>query len=131
MYTLSQISRDDVAQNRDAIREGLIDMMATNYVFIDAIAFSTSAKERVDKRFLFTKQYIDEVLKVSGDNVTRFSLENKTDMLKENPLCAFCGEEIHDPDDAAIAGIDKYWIPNASLPEKIFFAHRYCNRHNL
>ncbi len=132
MYTFAHTTTEDITQHRDAIREGVIDMMATNYAFIDAIAFSTSAKERVDKRFLYAKKCVDEIInEIKINNTTCFSLSEKIAMFKKDPVCVFCGKEILDADDAAIAGIDRYWILNTILPDKPSLAHRYCNRHNV
>ncbi len=132
MHLFAAISEEDIALHRDAIREALIDLMASNYSFTDAITFSTSSKERVIRRFMLAQQAVDEILKTeTREETTHFSLQNKIEHLGTNPICVFCNQKIHDSDDAAIAGIDRYWIPDAILPQDISFAHRYCNRHNV
>jgi len=126
MYVFSTVSTSDVITHRDAIYESLVDLMATDYEFIGSIQFDTAAHARVVRRFELVRSRIADIL--SQEEKLCFSGAEKEALFKEHSQCIFCGREITCVDDAAIAGIDQYWLSRTEIPT-ISFAHRYCNRH--
>jgi len=126
MYAFSSLNTSDVITHRDAIYESLVDLMATDYEFIGSIQFDTASHARVVRRFELVQSRIADIL--AQEEKMCFSRADKAALFKENAQCIFCGKEITDVDDAAIAGIDQYWLARTEIPT-ISFAHRYCNRH--
>jgi len=126
MYVFSTLNTSDVVTHRDAIYESLVDLMATDYEFISSIQFDTASHARVVRRFELVRSRIADIL--NQEEKLCFSGAEKEALFKENSQCIFCGDEIACVDDAAIAGIDQYWLSQTEIPT-ISFAHRYCNRH--
>jgi hypothetical protein len=126
MYIFSSLSTSEVRTHRDAIYESLVDLMATDYEFIGSIQFDTASHARVVRRFELVQSRIADIL-AQEENMC-FSGADKAALFKENSQCIFCEKEIAHVDDAAIAGIDKYWLSRTEIPT-ISFAHRFCNRH--
>lgn len=111
----------------DSLREAIVDLMATNRRFNDAIQLSTSSIDNVKLRFDIMRQTVEGVL---GDHVVQprcFSRELKQELFDKNPTCQICNQAIQQLDDAAVDHIEQYWRGGKTIPENARLAHRYCN----
>lgn len=111
----------------DSIREGLIDLMASNEEFIESILIGTSDKKRVQKRFDLARKTVEDVLTGYKSQPRCFTLELKEILFDKNPTCAICGQRIQHLDDAAVDHIEQYWRGGKTIPENARLTHRYCN----
>jgi len=127
MGTFADLDKNRVYAALDALREGLIDLMSTNQEFIESILLSTSAHERVKKRFDLTRKVIDDILESHAPQPRCFSLKLKKEMFEKDATCAICGQGIQILDDAAVDHIDQYWKGGKTIPENARLTHRYCN----
>ncbi len=111
----------------DSLREGLIDLMATDQEFIDAILLGTSQPIRVRKRFDMVRLLVDSVLASRPEQPRCFSLKLKQELHERDARCALCKQHIQHIDDAAVDHIEQYWRGGKTIPENARLAHRYCN----
>ncbi|HTS16660.1 MAG TPA: DUF262 domain-containing protein [Verrucomicrobiae bacterium] len=111
----------------DSLRESIIDLMATNQTFNEAIIASTSAAERVKTRFDLLRQVVEGVLRNHRPQPRCFSRQLKQELFDRNPTCGLCNQAILQLDDAAVDHIKQYWQGGQTIPENARLAHRYCN----
>jgi hypothetical protein len=111
----------------DALREGLLDLMASNDEFIDAVLLSTSSTDKVRKRFDLARKVVEDILSSYERQPRCFSRELKEKLYKHNPTCAICHQHIEHIDDAAVDHIHQYWMGGKTIEENARLAHRYCN----
>jgi uncharacterized protein with ParB-like and HNH nuclease domain len=119
--------KNQVFHSLDALREALIDLMASNEAFIDSILIGTSDTKKVRTRFDITRQIIEDIFSDSEKQPRNFSFKLKQELFADNPTCAICGQHIQHIDDAAVDHIDQYWRGGKTIPENARLAHRYCN----
>jgi hypothetical protein len=110
----------------EAIRESLIDLMATDPKFQDAITSGTTDPRRVNYRFTTWLARLDELVAEQPESRT-FSRELKEKLFAANPSCELCGQKIHDIDDAHVHHVERYWRGGRTIPENAALTHRYCN----
>ncbi|MGH7484205.1 MAG: HNH endonuclease signature motif containing protein, partial [bacterium] len=110
----------------EAIRESLIDLMATDARFQDAITSGTTDPRRVNYRFTTWLSRLDDLI---GDKPQSrsFSRALKEELFAASPSCELCGQKIHDIDDAHVHHIEHYWRGGETIPENAALTHRYCN----
>jgi hypothetical protein len=101
--------KNQVYSALDSIREGLIDLMATDQDFIDAITLGTSKVDQVRTRFDLTRRLVDDILRNHSQQPRCFSLQLKKELYDANPTCALCNQKISGIDDAALDHIHQYW----------------------
>lgn len=111
----------------DAIREGLIDLMTTNQVFIDSITLGTSEGDRVANRFDLVRQLVDDLLQGHRPQPRCFTYQLKEALYNENSTCAICDQKINHMDDEAVDHIEQYWKGGQTIPENARLTHRFCN----
>jgi len=111
----------------DSLREGIIDLMATNRDFNDAIELGTSAIDSVKRRFDLMREVVEGVLKDHKIQPRCFSQALKQELFDHNPTCGLCNQTIQQVDDAAVDHIEQYWRGGKTIPENARLAHRYCN----
>ncbi|MDD2709255.1 MAG: DUF262 domain-containing protein [Verrucomicrobiae bacterium] len=111
----------------DSLREGLIDLMASNSEFIDAIELSTSSLEKVRKRFDLTRQVVEGALANHQSQPRCFTRALKQELFDKDSTCAICNQAIQHLDDAAVDHIRQYWQGGQTIPENARLTHRYCN----
>jgi hypothetical protein len=111
----------------DALKESLIDLMASNEDFIDAILIGTSSPKKVQKRFDLARSVIDDVLGNCESQPRCFSFKVKQELFDKDPTCAICNQRINHIDDAAVDHVEQYWRGGKTIPENARLAHRYCN----
>src|SRR4051794_13097843 len=125
MFGFTRGKKSQYWDNLEAIRETLIDLMATDAKFQDAITSGTSDPRRVNYRFTTWTSRLDELM---ADKEPRtFTRELKEKLFAANPQCALCTQKIHDVDDAHVHHVKHYWRGGKTIPENAALAHRYCN----
>src|SRR5438445_1995838 len=85
----------------DTLREAIVDLMATNRQFNDAIQLSTSSVDNVKLRFDIMRQTVEGILKDHVVQPRCFTRELKQELFDKNPTCQICGQAIQQLDDAA------------------------------
>lgn len=111
----------------DALREGWLDLLASDEEFNAAIQLSTSSEEMVRQRFDLARAWIEGILRESRPQPRCFTRVLKQQLFDANPTCALCAQHIADLDDAAVDHIEQYWRGGKTIPENARLAHRYCN----
>lgn len=127
MGTLCDVDTNRAYASLNALREGLIDLMASNSEFIDAILISTSAQDKVRTRFDLTRKIVDDILRYCKPQPRCFSLDLKQELFNNDQTCAICSQRIQTIDDAAVDHIEQYWLGGKTIPENARLTHRYCN----
>jgi len=111
----------------DSLREAIVDLMATNRQFNDAIQLSTSSVDNVKHRFDMMRQTVEGVLKDHVVQPRCFSRALKQELFDKDPTCQICHQTIQQLDDAAVDHVEQYWRGGKTIPENARLAHRYCN----
>jgi len=126
MYGFSRYSRSEVFPHIEAIRESLIDLMATDRQFQETISASTSDSARVNYRFTTWLARLESIV---GDDPQKrtFSRELKQKMFDARPTCELCGQRIVDVDDAHVHHVEAYWRGGKTIPANAALTHRFCN----
>lgn len=127
MGVFSDKDKNQVYAVLDSLREALIDLMAANDDFIDAILLGTSDRDKVVRRFDIVRHTVDEVLEHHPRQPRCFSLQLKNELYQENPTCAICDQRIQTLDDAAVDHIKQYWQGGETIPDNARLTHKYCN----
>jgi hypothetical protein len=111
----------------DSLREGWVDLMATDNDFIESIELGTSSIDMVKRRFDLTRQMVEGILREYRPQPRCFSRALKSDLFETNPACRICGQNIAEIDDAAVDHIEQYWRGGKTIPENARLTHRHCN----
>lgn len=111
----------------DSLREGFIDLMASNKDFVDAILIGTSEQGKVKRRFHLVEALVDDILQSYKKQPRCFSIELKKELFDQDQTCALCHQQISSIDDAAVDHIQQYWKGGKTIPENARLTHRYCN----
>lgn len=111
----------------DTLREGWIDLMVNNAEFRESIERSTSSQDMVKRRFDFTRNLFEGILKEHKVQPRCFTRQLKQELFATNATCALCGQAIAEIDDSAVDHIDQYWQGGKTIPENARLTHRYCN----
>lgn len=119
--------KNQVMAALDPLREGWLDLMATNADFRESIERSTSSQDMVRRRFDLTRQLVEGILREHRVQARCFTRELKKTLFAANPTCAICGQGISEMDDAAVDHIEQYWRGGKTIPENARLTHRYCN----
>jgi 5-methylcytosine-specific restriction endonuclease McrA len=126
MFGFTRRSKAQFWPHLEAIRESLIDLMATDTRFQDAITSGTTDPRRVNYRFTTWLARLDDLVAEQPETRT-FSRALKEKLFAANPSCELCGQKIHDIDDAHVHHVEHYWRGGRTIPENAALAHRYCN----
>jgi hypothetical protein len=126
MGTLCDVDKNQAYASLDALREGLIDLMASNEDFIDSILIGTSSQDKVRTRFDLTTKVVDDILKLHKSQARCFTFALKQELFQD-PICSICNQGIQSIDDAAVDHIEQYWLGGQTIPENARLTHRYCN----
>lgn len=127
MDSMARLDTTVVMRHLDAIREALIDLMASNKDFNDSIMIKTSDAIVVKQRFEIWNKTLDSVIKDDKADQRCFSRAFKQKLYDQDPTCAICGNHINSIDDCAVDHIEQYWMGGKTIPENARLAHRYCN----
>jgi len=132
LYTVLMVTFCDRDKNRvysalDLIREELIDVMASDSDFIDAILSGTSEASKITRSFDKVRMLVDEILSNHKQQPRCFSMKLKQELYEANPTCTICEQKIQDIDDASVDHIHQYWKGGKTIPENARLTHRYCN----
>ena len=111
----------------DSLREGWVDLMATNNEFVESIELGTSSIDMVKRRFDLTRQMVEGILREHRPQPRCFSRTLKNALFEANPTCTICGQNIAEIDDAAVDHIEQYWRGGKTIPENARLTHRHCN----
>ena len=121
-------SKNEVLSKADAIREELLNLMATDMEFQNLIGFKTSDTDNVKKRF---KIYMDMLERVIGDKMyseRNFSFSVKEELFNSNPYCAISGQKILAIEDSEVDHIVPYSKGGKTEKSNAQLVLRYFNR---
>ena len=127
MYSFAREDKNTVYQNLDRIREGYIDLMTNDQVFIESIELSTSSVKAVTNRFDKWRMLLQTILGIGTTEPRCFTYELKQELYDANDNCAICGNKIRSIDDSAVDHIEQYWTGGKTIPSNARLTHRYCN----
>jgi hypothetical protein len=129
MVGFTKYERRQVVPRSDAVFEALVNLMATNREFIDAITLGTSQRDRMDTRIRLWFNELATVLGAPASEPRLFTPQLKRQFFAqgEPPLCAICGQQIRHIDDAAVDHIVPYSRSGPTDPSNARLTHRYCN----
>lgn len=127
MYSFARQDKNTVYQNLDRIREGYIDLMTNDQVFIESIELSTSSVKAVTNRFDKWRMLLQTILGIGTTEPRCFTYELKQELFEANDNCAICGNKIRSIDDSAVDHIEQYWTGGKTIPSNARLTHRYCN----
>ena len=127
-----RFAQDDMDMNLvhrhlDALREGLIHLMAEDDEFHDSITSSTGNTKAVNTRFDKFRAMVNAVIGDDQRQPRCFSRELKEEFYAKNSTCCICGNRIAEIDDAAMDHSVQYWAGGKTIPENARLVHRYCN----
>ena len=128
MVGFVNFSKNEVLSKADAIREELLNLMATDMEFQNLIGFKTSDTENVKKRF---KIYMDMLERVIGDKMYSeryFSFSVKEELFNSNPYCAISGQKILAIEDSEVDHIVPYSKGGKTEKSNAQLVFRYFNR---
>ena len=129
MWRFAQDDMDSnlVHRHLDALREGLIALMANDEEFRNAITLATSNTQAVQTRFDKFRAMVKTTIGDDRKEPRCFSRKLKRELHDASPTCEICHQHIADIDDAAVDHIEQYWAGGKAIPENARLAHRYCN----
>ena len=127
MGVFAEQDKNRVMAALDSLREGIIDLMATDRGFNNAIELGTSGVEAVRHRFDRLRAVVEGTLAEHRVQPRCFTRALKEELFQADPTCGLCGNAIQDPDDAAVDHVEQYWRGGKTIPENARLAHRYCN----
>jgi hypothetical protein len=128
MVGFVNFSKNEVLTKADAIREELLNLMATDMEFQNLIGFKTSDTDNVKKRF---KIYMDMLERVIGDKMyseRNFSFSIKEELFNSNPYCAISGQKILAIEDSEVDHIVPYSKGGKTEKSNAQLVFRYFNR---
>jgi uncharacterized protein with ParB-like and HNH nuclease domain len=128
MVGFVNFSKNEVLSKADAIREELLNLMATDMEFQNLIGFKTSDTDNVKKRF---KIYMDMLERVIGDKMyseRNFSFSVKEELFNSNPYCAISGQKILAIEDSEVDHIVPYSKGGKTEKSNAQLVLRYFNR---
>jgi hypothetical protein len=127
MLGFSRYDQRDLVPQGDAILEALVDLMATNQSFIDAITLGTSQANRLQTRVDIWNNRLREVLGNPQSEPRLFSLAFRKTLYEDDPTCSICRQQIRTLDDAAVDHTVPYSLGGPTSPANGRLTHRYCN----
>ena len=129
MWQFAQPDLDSnlVYQHSESIYEGLIDLMAGDAEFREAITLSTSSVKNVQTRFSKFNAMVKAAIGNDQKQPRCFTRKLKEELYNKNPVCNICETRIVDVDDAAVDHIEQYWAGGKTIEENARLTHRYCN----
>ncbi len=128
MVGFVNFSKNEVLSKADAIREELLNLMATDIEFQNLIGFKTSDTDNVKKRF---KMYMDMLERVIGDKMyseRNFSFSVKEELFNTNPYCAISGQKILAIEDSEVDHVIPYSKGGKTEKSNAQLVLRYFNR---
>jgi hypothetical protein len=127
MLSFARYEQRDIVPHRDAIAEALLDLMATNRSFIEAITVGTSQRNRLQTRVDMWNVRLREVLDNPQSTPRLFPHAFRRELFDRDPTCSLCSQQITTLDDAAVDHTVPYSIGGPTTASNGRLAHRYCN----
>lgn len=127
MLSFARYEQRDIVPHRDAVSDALLDLMATNRNFIEAITEGTSQRNRLQTRVDLWNVKLGEVLKNPQSHPRLFSQSFRRALFDKDPTCALCKQQITILDDAAVDHTLPYSLGGDTTPANGRLAHRYSN----
>ena len=126
MFGFTRYPKAQLFPHMEAIRESLVDLMATDRRFQESISQSTNDPKRINYRFTTWLSRLEDIV---GDDPQKrtFSRKLKKKMFESDPTCVLCSQEIVDIDDAHVHHVEHYWRGGKTIPENAGLTHRFCN----
>lgn len=126
MYGFTRKTKAQFWPHLEAIREALINLLASDVRFQDAITAGTTDPKRVHYRFDTWVNLLEEIVQDDAQERT-FSHQLKVELFEADRACKICSQVIRDLDDAHVHHIEHYWRGGKTIPENAALVHRYCN----
>ncbi len=127
MVGFTSYERHQITTRADAIREALIELMASDQDFVGTINLGTSERGRLHSRINKWRGKLDEVVGVPESHPRLFPPELKRQMFEANPICGICRQTIQIIDDAHVDHVEQWHKGGQTVPENARLTHRYCN----
>jgi hypothetical protein len=128
LYGFSKYKKNQIIQSSDAIREELINLMASNENFINCISGTgTTNTDKVNLRFRIWEETLEKLVGVPKTEPRLFSPDFKRQLYDQNSKCDICGNKIMLFEDATVDHIDPYCNGGKTTEGNARLAHRYCN----
>lgn len=127
MDSMARIETSVLMRHLDALREALINLIATNEEFILSISRASADRTAVNTRFRLWNEVVESIIKDDRADTRCFSLALKQRLYDSDPTCAICGQHISCIDDCAVDHVEQYWMGGKTIPENARLTHRYCN----
>ena len=127
MGVFCKYDRSQIQPVQEELREAIIELMATDEEFIDAIEKSTSSKLKVKKRFDKFRGIVEPIIERVTPQPRIFPFEIKQKLFQHDPTCGICHQPIYHIDDAHVDHITPFSLGGATTIENARIAHRYCN----
>jgi hypothetical protein len=127
MLSFSRYEQRDIVPYRDAVWDALLDLMATNREFIDAITLGTSQRNHLLARTDIWNNRLREVLENPQTAPRRFTRAFRQELFEADPTCALCHQQITSLDDATVDHTIPYSFGGETSPANGRLVHRYCN----
>lgn len=128
MFWFARYEKRQIVASKDAIREAIIHLMASEPEFQDSITLGTSDVTRVKTRFDMIRDTLKGVIDVPSSERRAFSVKEKKSLFQADQTCAFCGQQIESIDDAEVDHHNSFANGGPTTLSNARIAHRFCNR---
>ena len=127
MTSFTRYDQRDIVPHADVVREALVDLMATDRDFTEAITLGTSDRNRLMTRMDIWNNRLREVLQNPQSEPRLFSRQFRQQLFDNSPQCSLCQQLISSVDDAAVDHTTPYSLGGNTTAANGRLAHRYCN----
>ncbi|NBB98271.1 MAG: DUF262 domain-containing protein [Alphaproteobacteria bacterium] len=126
MWSFSRYEKHDVFSHADEIRASLINLLATDAKFMDAITSAVGDKNKTAYRFKTWSDVLEGIISKSRTGRI-FSPEVKLQLFRASPICKICGQTILSLDDAHVDHIVPFSKGGVTQIDNAQLTHRFCN----
>lgn len=128
MYGFTQYEKRDVIKKALAIKEGFIDLITKDKVFIESIEKGTYDTQKVKFRTEKWFQRLREIIGYPENDRRLYTFEEKEALYKaNNKICHLCKNEIAFIEDAHVDHLERYSEGGKTKIKNGKISHRYCN----
>jgi len=128
MLAVTPYDPSELYENVDAIREGLLDLIASDEYYSELVTIDTTSQDRVIERFRLARERVESIVKAAqvAEKEQIYTSDIKQALFDRNNLCTICGGEIKQLDDSVINKVEAYWMPGTTIRKNARLSHRYC-----
>jgi hypothetical protein len=127
LYWFTKVDSGKVTEKADSIRDAATSLMCETE-FADLLSQSTSAADRVARRFELWKSMLDGVLGNDKKGRRYYSFEEKARKFERDNRCYICKQEILDVNDAHMDHVTPKNRGGATTKANAGLSHQYCNQ---